>query len=470
MRRIKPEVTYLTILVLLLAGLIPGTGTARALATTVSINPSAPSVSNCGIVDVYIDVNDVTNLYALDVRLTFDPAVIEVVDFSPGGGVDIEPIIDPVLQFNAGFTIRNVANNFTGTIWYAATQTNPTPARNGSGHVARLRLRAKSTGSSALTFTYIKLSDPNGIEIPATAANGTVTASTTVRPTLSISRLNTTQVQLSWPVAAGVSQYHLYRSATPYFYAADPAYQVLTPPSPPGPQTFNDSVLGNVTTNYFYTLRAECSAGGKSAAANQVGKFEYLLRETADTDYSWVALPLGAAGISNSIDLANHIQSNSSAAVNVLTVSQWNGLGQSIEIYDHVYEFGDFPVVIKMPYRVEIDIPGSGSGSVIWALVGSLPSITTDTYRLYETADTDYTWVMQPLDLTTYTSAYDLAVHIQNNVSAPAAVLTLSQWNNSGQSIEIYDHQYSYGDFTTRFGYPYRVEINVNTGTSVTWP
>jgi hypothetical protein len=282
--------------------------------------------------------------------------------------------------------------------------------------------------------------------------------------------LNTSQVQLSWPAhTAGVNNYHLYRSSLPYFFAADPAYQVIANPGS-GTVSFNDSVLGNVTTNYFYTLRAECSTGGKSATSVQVGKFEYQLNETEDTDYSWIALPLNASGINMASNLANHIQSNSNGAVNVLSVSKWNPISQSIEAYDHIWSFGDFNVFIKFPYRIEVDIPATTSGSVIWAQVGSLPTITYDTYQLYETADTDFTWIMQPLEMTSVTTARYLATNIQNNASAPVAVLTIGQWNNTGQSIEAYDHQYGFGNFPTRFGYPYRIEVNVNTGVSVTWP
>ncbi len=304
-------------------------------ATTVSINPISGSAADCGILDLYIDVNDVTNLYALDVRLSFDPAQLEVVEFSPGQ--PLEPVIDPNLNFIAGFTVRNIVDNFAGTIWYATTQTAPTPPAAGTGHVARLRVRAKTTAAIALTFTYIKLSSPGGVEIPATGTNGTVNGSSTVFPILSISRLNTTQVQLSWPVASGVSKYHLYRSTTPYFNPTGTAYQVLTAGAPASTQTFNDSVLGNVTTNYFYALRAECSTptGSLSAASRQVGKFEFPLYETTGTDYSWVGLIFDGQGLTNALSLANHIQNNSNATVSVKTISRWNGSGQNISAYNN---------------------------------------------------------------------------------------------------------------------------------------
>ena len=40
------------------------------------------------------------------------------------------------------------ANNAAGTIWYAATQMNPTPSANGSGALARFTLHPLTYGSS----------------------------------------------------------------------------------------------------------------------------------------------------------------------------------------------------------------------------------------------------------------------------------------------------------------------------------
>ena len=443
-------------------------------ATTVSVNPATPSVRGCDILDVYIDVNDVANLYAIDVRLTFNPAVLEVVDFDAGSpAVDIESIIDPApnLNFQAGYTVRNEVNNFTGTIWYAATQWAPTPAANGTGHVARIRLRAKSTASSALTFTYIKLSDPNGVQIAANGTNGSVSASTAVAPTLNISRLNATQLQLSWPVvsAGSVNRYHLFRSTMPYFDPAGTAYQTIANPGT-GSLTYTDTVLGNVANNYFYALRAECSAGGFSAASAQVGKFEYQLYETTGTDYTWIGLVLNGTGITSAQTLANHIQNNSNGSVAVRTVMRWNASGQGPTTYNHTTGFGSFDLAIKSPYRVEIDLPSMAAGSVIWAQVGSLPAITTDTYTLYETTGTDYTWVLLPLDMNIITTAIAFANNVQTYSSAPVAVLTIMRWNASGQNPSTYNHQTVFGSFTTRYGYPYRIEVNVNSGSTVIWP
>lgn len=469
MRKILAKGFKWCLLAALIFSMVPASALAapagQERATTVSVTPLNSSVADCGLLDIYVDVNDVSNLYAVDVRLSFDPAVVEVVSMTP--------VIDPVLQYTAGFTPRNIVNNFSGTIWYASTQMNPTPVANGSGHILKLTLRAKSTATVAFVFTYIKLSNPSGVEIPATGINGSVNASTSVTPDLDIIRLNSTQVRLSWPAhsTAAVSSYQLFRSDKPYFDTTDALlYRTITNTGS-GTLTSDDTVLGNVTTNYFYAMRGVCTGGeAPSGVSRQVGKFEFELFETTGTDYTWVGLEFINNGIITSKDLANHIQNNSNGIVTVRTVTRWNASGQSISTYNHASGFGNYSVFMKAPYRIEIDLPSVALGSVIWAQVGVLPSITLDTYTLYETTGTDYSWILQPLDLSSISSTITLSDNVQIYSSAPVSVLTISRWNGLNQSYTTYTKRTNFGNFVTRFGYPYRVEVNVNTGFSVTWP
>ena len=69
------------LLAALIFGMVPASALAapaeQERATTVSVTPLNSSVADCGLLDIYVDVNDVSNLYAVDVRLSFDPAVVE---------------------------------------------------------------------------------------------------------------------------------------------------------------------------------------------------------------------------------------------------------------------------------------------------------------------------------------------------------------------------------------------------------
>lgn len=105
-------------------------------------------------------------MYAADVRLAFDPAVIEVVDAdSEKDGTQIEPL-DGFLS--PDWVLRDTADNANGTAWYAATQMNPSRPVTGTGDLARITFRGLKRGTSGVTVQYRKITHPNGVPIEAT--------------------------------------------------------------------------------------------------------------------------------------------------------------------------------------------------------------------------------------------------------------------------------------------------------------
>lgn len=184
-------------------------------------------------------------------------------------------------------------------------------------------------------------------------------------PVLSISRVDSSTVRLSWTAAdpGDVSAYNLYRDTEPYqhYYPDGVPYQVF---ANPGATMFDDAILGNATTNYFYALRAVRADGGLSEPSGQVGKFEFQLYETTGTDWTWITIPLDVSTLLMASDLATHIENNSSAAVSVKTISKWNAAAQSTGIYFDEYESDDFVTRFGYPYKVEVDV--AVGSSVTW--------------------------------------------------------------------------------------------------------
>ena len=130
---------------------------------------NSPITSNLNV-DLYIE--NVTDLYGAEMRLTFNPAAMQVVDADPGtSGVQILPLSGFLSQ---DFVVKKVADNNAGTIWYAATQLNPSPPVSGTGAVVRVIFQPVITGTFTLTFTYQKLATINGEQIPATTQNCTL--------------------------------------------------------------------------------------------------------------------------------------------------------------------------------------------------------------------------------------------------------------------------------------------------------
>lgn len=128
------------------------------------------------VVEVPIQVIDVTGLYAVDIELTFDPSVVTAEDAdpaSPGVQLGIGNFLD------AGLVLYNEVDNQQGIARFVMTQVNPSEPKSGSGVLVVLYLKGVQVGKSALLMTNVQLADRTGVEIPAGGVNSTLTVATT---------------------------------------------------------------------------------------------------------------------------------------------------------------------------------------------------------------------------------------------------------------------------------------------------
>ncbi len=146
--------------------------TGRALeGTTVHLDPLSLEIGtgNTGTVDIL--VQDVADLYGFEFEITFDPAILEVVDADPG---------KEGVQIGAGdflspdWTLDNTVDNDNGTIAYALSQMNPSPPKNGEGILATITWRDKTVGTSPIHFAHVLLGATEGMEIPASTEDGQI--------------------------------------------------------------------------------------------------------------------------------------------------------------------------------------------------------------------------------------------------------------------------------------------------------
>jgi len=159
----------------------------------VEIDPASTQVAIDGTVDVDIVIADVTDLYAASVHLTFDPALLEVVDADPGrADVQIIPGSFPGPSEGPSDVTANSADNVAGTIDYDVTLLNDASPVTGSGTMATIRFRGKATGTSAVTFQGAALwgqsegiitTSANGEVVVADAATDTPEPTSTAVPT-----------------------------------------------------------------------------------------------------------------------------------------------------------------------------------------------------------------------------------------------------------------------------------------------
>ena len=443
----------------------------------VSLTADHWTIDGCGYLDVYIHLENVYDLYAVDVALEFDKDVLEVVDLLPVNGINLEPVDD---WFVAGHWAKNEADNAAGTIRYAATQLRGADPVQGAGDIAKIRFRAKALADATpITITKAEFSDrdgflvgrPAGYEVPAATITTQFTAAAGLD--LDIIRKDASTVQLQWQKPgedSGIVGYTLHKSKLPYFELGDTDVEKITAGFDVTDDliTFNDAVLGDVVDNWFYALQVACEHDYESPLSWQVGKFEFELFETPTTDFSMIGLIFDNPNLVKAQDLGNHIKNNLfTGSVDVLTISRWNPVGQTFTSYVYSTGAAGFDIFTKQAYRVEINIAGITSGSVIWAQVGKVPEITPETYTLYKTASTDFNWILQPLDMVTITNTTQLAETIEANANGEVDVLSIARWNHVGQSFTSYIRP---GSSTTRFGYPYRVEVDVKDGNTVIWP
>lgn len=123
---------------------------------------------------IAIKVDEVVDLYGLELHLRFDPNLLEVIDGDEQtAGIQIAP----GGLFQQGFVAVNQVDNSSGKIDFAATLLNPALPINGGGVVGIITFKARQIGESALKFETAILATREAVEIQAERQDGTITVS-----------------------------------------------------------------------------------------------------------------------------------------------------------------------------------------------------------------------------------------------------------------------------------------------------
>lgn len=185
MTRYASAATKLSMLSLLLVLLVAGYavfGSAAIAApslqgeTTVSIQPATQTINVGDTTTVDVQIANVSDLFGVDLRLSFDPSIVKVVDSNPlVPGDQVEPGAFLDISGGKGFVVENSADNAAGTISYAATLLSPASPVSGSGPLIRITFEGVSEGESAITLESVLLSDAKAQAIQATKQDGSIT-------------------------------------------------------------------------------------------------------------------------------------------------------------------------------------------------------------------------------------------------------------------------------------------------------
>ena len=128
----------------------------KAQTTTISISPQSNLATVGQTLKVNIQINNVQNLYGVDIALTWDTSMLKLVSnqtfvpVSNGAGILNGPIL----------FVQESADQSIGEYNLIATSENPAGAFSGSGTLATLTFTVTSTGSSALTLISSTSSAP----------------------------------------------------------------------------------------------------------------------------------------------------------------------------------------------------------------------------------------------------------------------------------------------------------------------
>lgn len=154
------------LLILLIAGLTFRPTAAQTTPTIVRCEPSTVVVETASNFTVDLYVEDAVDLYGIDVMLSFDSNVGEIVDVNTNRpGVQIEPLPDIM---TASF-IYQLIDNSAESLRFAIAQAHPDPPRTGEGSFARVTIDPLASGNLDFNFLLHQLSDINGGKIDSVA-------------------------------------------------------------------------------------------------------------------------------------------------------------------------------------------------------------------------------------------------------------------------------------------------------------
>jgi LysM repeat protein len=145
-------------LALILALLTAGANSTFAqMGTQVRITPDAATIAVGQTVEMIVQIEDVANLYGVEMLITFDHALLEVLDADPNR---------PGVQITAGEFLSGGMNDTNivteGSIEYIMQQAAPANPSNGAGALARITFRGIGSGVAAINVADLTLYNQAG--------------------------------------------------------------------------------------------------------------------------------------------------------------------------------------------------------------------------------------------------------------------------------------------------------------------
>lgn len=170
------KLVYVLLIAIIAIPMLPWPVTAQEPAT-VGLEALQASVKVGDTINFNIRIGNVSNLYAAEVHLTFDTALLQVLDDDDvQAGVQILPgSLFPSTR--PSYVVQNQADQTAGTVDFAMTMLDPATPVSGAGTLATVRFSARQAGTATLQWTMVKLADPTGLNIIHIAQDSSISIS-----------------------------------------------------------------------------------------------------------------------------------------------------------------------------------------------------------------------------------------------------------------------------------------------------
>ena len=283
--------------------------------------------------------------------------------------------------------------------------------------------------------------------IYASVSNDVLTCSAPAAPTVAVTQLDATSIQLTWSAIDDVASYHIYRDTTPYFTPAEPPYQIVTGTS------FDDSgVLGTADTQYYYVVRSACASSETSANSNRVGAYNFGLSSPLPINFNDISLVLEVAGVTDAASLATY------AGSSVLRVMRYNNATQSFQTYVPGFATTNFALSLGE----YIFLLTSSAAPATLPFVGHVPDPGAVSFSLTSGAGVAFNTVSLPLDQAALIDAAGVAADV-----GPSA-LRIMRYQAGSQTFQTYVTGFPTTNYSLLIGEPFI--MLTGPGIPATWP
>jgi hypothetical protein len=173
-------------------------------ATSIEVSPASQDVIKNNDCTVYIDVKDVTHLYAWEFQLNYDKDKLDLTSTAIVSGGLATPTQ----------TFQSLTNETTGHLWWAVSTTYPntTGISYASHHIFEIHFHAIAAGDATLDLHDTVLSDNTGTAIAHTDVDGTVSVKTR--------DLTVTNIKID-DLGCNLYKNDTHANGTPYFYPVE---------------------------------------------------------------------------------------------------------------------------------------------------------------------------------------------------------------------------------------------------------